>query len=115
MAHEFREARMMHKHAPLPLCLLIIITGVLVAGCASRALDTIPPERPEPGTRHDRRVDPDAPAQGAPGVADPANRAEIINAGGPDGTSPGGPHPQPASTAGGTGDTRGLVRSGSPD
>jgi hypothetical protein len=48
-------------------------------------------------------------------MADPASREAASHAGGPDASSPGGPNPQPGSTAGGTGDTRGLVRSGSPD
>lgn len=94
---------------PLVLCLL----AVLAAGCTTRATDTIPPE---PGLEPRPPAEPDATARDAvPGMGDPENRAAARDAGGPDASSPGGPHPQPGSTAGGTGDTRGLVRSGSPD
>lgn len=99
----------MPKRPPIILCLVT----ALAAGCTTRATDTIPPE-PDPEPR--APAEPDATARNpTPSMADPENRAAARDAGGPDATSPGGPHPQPASTAGGTGDTRGLVRSGSPD
>jgi hypothetical protein len=94
---------------PIVLCL----TTVLAAGCTARATDTIPPE---PGAEPRPPAEPDTTARNAaPGMGVPENRAAARDAGGPDASSPGGPHPQPASTAGGTGDTRGLVRSGSPN
>ena len=99
----------MPKRPPIVLCLLT----ALAAGCTARATDTIPPE---PGTEPRPPAEPDTTARNAePGMADPENREAALNAGGPDASSPGGPNPQPGSTAGGTADTRGLVRSGSPN
>lgn len=106
----------MRKRAPLSLSLATALLASMPAGCASRSLPPIPPAS-EDEARDARTVDPAARAPRTDGrnLGDPANRAATINAGGPDASSPGGPHPQPGSTAGGTGDTRGLVRSGSPN
>lgn len=97
----------MPTRLPLVLCLLT----TLVAGCATSRADAIPPASgAEPRPPAEPR-----PRNATPSMADPASREAASHAGGPDASSPGGPNPQPGSTAGGTGDTRGLVRSGSPD
>lgn len=99
----------MPTRLPPVLCLLT----TLVAGCAMSRADAIPPAS---GVDSRPPAAPRPPAgDTTPGMADPASREAASHAGGPAASSPGGPNPQPGSTAGGTGDTRGLVRSGSPD
>lgn len=108
----------MLKRSPISLCLTTALSSATFAGCASPPAGTIPPaSASEVEGRQAPPVEPDARTpRGVPGgAADPEGREALINAGGPDASSPGGPHPQPGSTAGGTGDTRGLVRSGSPN